>query len=494
VSAGVAIERVSARYGAERALQDVSLAVGPGEWVRLLGWNGSGKTTLLRAISRLIEHSGVVRLGDSTTAHLSRLDLARRIAMVPQYPVLPAGMTVADYILLGRTAHRRALGRSRAQDFVVANATIARLDLAGFEGRRLGTLSGGEAQRVVLARALVQEPSVLLLDEPTSALDIGQQQTALELVDEMRRERSITVIAAMHDLTLARPVRRPGRADLPRQARGMRHTPRGAHTGPHRRALRRDGHGRGEPRQAHGGGAVPLGSWRSSRARRVARAMNALDRRGWCGRAFVLADGRVGLGVTRPRARLRGHRGGGRPRRDQPPRRPRCSLSRGHGDRRPRTPRRNSRVRSRRLQPPSTHHPNGVTMHPNWFSTACPQPSEAHAAEAHARQTVLTKPVGALGRVEPPLGANLMAAVIRVGRAIGASLKPEGMNLITSAGKVAEQSVFHLHLHVVPRWQRDGFGQIWPVEGKFEDADLEDVADRIREACDMAASGGAPAA
>jgi diadenosine tetraphosphate (Ap4A) HIT family hydrolase len=93
-----------------------------------------------------------------------------------------------------------------------------------------------------------------------------------------------------------------------------------------------------------------------------------------------------------------------------------------------------------------------------------------------------------LWEVEPPLGADLMAAVIRVGCAIGASLKPEGMNLITSAGKVAEQTVFHLHFHVVPRWQRDGFGQIWPVEGKFEDADLEDVADRIREACSTSAA------
>jgi histidine triad (HIT) family protein len=88
-----------------------------------------------------------------------------------------------------------------------------------------------------------------------------------------------------------------------------------------------------------------------------------------------------------------------------------------------------------------------------------------------------------LWEVEPPLGTELMAAVIRVGRAISVSLKPEGMNLITSAGKVAEQTVFHLHFHVVPRWKRDGFGRIWPVEGKFEDADLGDVADRIREAC-----------
>lgn len=203
MSVGVAIERVSAGYGGQPVLKEVSLAVARGEWVGLLGPNGSGKTTLLRSIARLVTHSGTVRLADATTGQMSRLELARRIAVVPQDPVLPPAMTVADYILLGRTAHRGVLGRSRPQDFVVANATIARIDLAGFERRRLGTLSGGEAQRVVLSRALVQEPSVLLLDEPTSALDIGHQQIALELVDEMRRERGITVIAAMHDLTLA---------------------------------------------------------------------------------------------------------------------------------------------------------------------------------------------------------------------------------------------------------------------------------------------------
>jgi histidine triad (HIT) family protein len=93
------------------------------------------------------------------------------------------------------------------------------------------------------------------------------------------------------------------------------------------------------------------------------------------------------------------------------------------------------------------------------------------------------KHVADLWKVGPSLGSELMAAVVRVGRAIDLSLKPEGMNLITSAGKVAEQTVFHVHLHIVPRWHRDGFGRIWPVEGKFEDADLQNVADRIREAC-----------
>ncbi len=91
--------------------------------------------------------------------------------------------------------------------------------------------------------------------------------------------------------------------------------------------------------------------------------------------------------------------------------------------------------------------------------------------------------VADLWDVEPPLGADLMAAIIRVGHAVETALTPEGMNLTTSAGETAEQTIFHLHFHIVPRWRRDGFGRIWPVDGKYEDADLEDVADRLREAC-----------
>jgi histidine triad (HIT) family protein len=91
--------------------------------------------------------------------------------------------------------------------------------------------------------------------------------------------------------------------------------------------------------------------------------------------------------------------------------------------------------------------------------------------------------VADLWKIDASLGADLMTAVIRVGRAIEAALEPEGMNLITSAGETAEQTVFHLHLHLVPRWHRDGFGRIWPVEGTHEDADLEGLASQIRQAC-----------
>lgn len=96
--------------------------------------------------------------------------------------------------------------------------------------------------------------------------------------------------------------------------------------------------------------------------------------------------------------------------------------------------------------------------------------------------------VADLWKLDDALGADLMAAVIRVGRAIEAALSPEGMNLITSAGETAEQTVFHLHLHLVPRWQRDGFGRIWPMEHTYEDGDLENVADRVRTVC----TGGEP--
>jgi histidine triad (HIT) family protein len=93
------------------------------------------------------------------------------------------------------------------------------------------------------------------------------------------------------------------------------------------------------------------------------------------------------------------------------------------------------------------------------------------------------KHIANLWNAEPALAAELMTAAVRVGRAINASLKPDGMNLITSAGGVAEQTVFHLHLHVVPRWRRDGFGEIWPPTRKYTDSQLENVADRIRAAC-----------
>lgn len=199
----IVLERVSANYGDSPALTDVSLSVAPGEWLGLLGPNGSGKSTLLHCVMRLLAFSGTVRLGDMDAAGMGRPALSRTVALVSQKPVLPPAMLVADYVLLGRTCHLSPLARETPYDLAMVQAAIGRLDLGELAARRLGTLSGGEAQRAVLARALAQESRILLLDEPTSALDVGHQQQVFELLDELRGERGLTVIAAMHDLTLA---------------------------------------------------------------------------------------------------------------------------------------------------------------------------------------------------------------------------------------------------------------------------------------------------
>ena len=130
-------------------------------------------------------------------------DLAQLVAYVPQKPELPAEMTVADYILLGRSPHIGYFGVEKAEGPPLCAALLERLDLAHMAGAPLATLSGGELQRLVLARALAQEAPVLLLDEPTSALDLGRRVDALEIVDALRREHGLTVLSAMHDLTLA---------------------------------------------------------------------------------------------------------------------------------------------------------------------------------------------------------------------------------------------------------------------------------------------------
>ncbi len=194
---------LTVRYGDTTALRGISGRVRDGEWLGVIGPNGAGKTTLLSALARLLPYSGSVTVCERPADRLSRRELARLIAYVPQRPLLPPDMTVSDYVLLGRTAHIGYLRTETAMDRRVCAAAIARLDLGAMAGRPLRAMSGGELQRVVLARALAQEAPVLLLDEPTSALDLGRRMDALELIDDVRRERSLTVLSAIHDLTLA---------------------------------------------------------------------------------------------------------------------------------------------------------------------------------------------------------------------------------------------------------------------------------------------------
>jgi iron complex transport system ATP-binding protein len=184
-------------------LRGVSCATASGGWLALIGPNGAGKSTLIRAAAGLVPYQGTVLLGDADAATLSARERARLVAYVPQEPVLPPDMTVAQYVLLGRTPHLGYLGSPGRRDRARADAALERLDVARFAQRRLARLSGGERQRVVLARALASEPRVLLLDEPTSMLDVGHQQQVLELVDGLRRDGGLTVLSTLHDLTAA---------------------------------------------------------------------------------------------------------------------------------------------------------------------------------------------------------------------------------------------------------------------------------------------------
>jgi iron complex transport system ATP-binding protein len=199
----ILVHDVAVAFDGTPVLEGVSLEVPAGTWVGLIGPNGAGKTTLLRSIAGLIPFAGEIRLDRTPVMSMARRRIARQVAYVPQRPQIPAALSVTDYVLMGRTPYISYLGSESRKDLAVVASVLERLELTGLAERVLGSLSGGEVQRAILARALAQEAPVLLLDEPTSALDVGHQQRVLELVDELRVERELTVVSAMHDLTLA---------------------------------------------------------------------------------------------------------------------------------------------------------------------------------------------------------------------------------------------------------------------------------------------------
>lgn len=197
------IDDLSVDLGGNRVLDSVSASVEKGCWLALVGPNGAGKTTLLRAVAGLVTYHGEIRIGGRPSLTANRREAARLVAYVPQRPILPPAMTVTDYVLLGRSAHHSFLGAETRRDRRVVATVLDRLGLGPFAHRTLGEVSGGEAQRAVLARALAQEAPVLVMDEPTASLDLGHGQLVLELTDELRREHALSVLCALHDLTIA---------------------------------------------------------------------------------------------------------------------------------------------------------------------------------------------------------------------------------------------------------------------------------------------------
>jgi cobalamin transport system ATP-binding protein len=194
---------VCVTLGKRLVVDRVSLELDRGEWLAIIGPNGAGKSSLLKALAGVVPAVGRIEIDGVAVDRMRARERARRVAMVAQNPVVPDAISVAEYALLGRTPHlTRFAMEGRRDEERVAEALDA-LGIGGLAGRHVSTLSGGERQRVLIARALVQDTGVLMLDEPTTSLDIGHQQDVLELVDDLRRERGISVITTLHDLTLA---------------------------------------------------------------------------------------------------------------------------------------------------------------------------------------------------------------------------------------------------------------------------------------------------
>ncbi len=199
----IEIKNLNVYYGTRHILKNISLGVKRGEIMALLGPNGSGKSTLIRALSGVAPATGSLCLAGRTLNGISPAERARLMAVVPQTISLPPAFTVLETVLLGRTPYLNFLGQISAKDQDIARSALAKVDALSFAERRVGELSGGEQQRVLLARALAQTTPVLLLDEPTAHLDLQHQIGLLELVYKLARQENLTVLIALHDLNLA---------------------------------------------------------------------------------------------------------------------------------------------------------------------------------------------------------------------------------------------------------------------------------------------------
>jgi iron complex transport system ATP-binding protein len=198
------VERLTLGYGDRVVVDDLDLVVPPGRITAIVGANACGKSTLLRSMSRLLKpRAGQVVLDGAEVHRTPARQLARTLGLLPQSPVAPEGITVADLVGRGRHPHQGLLSRwSAADDLAVAEALEA-TETTGLADRSVDELSGGQRQRVWIAMALAQQTDVLLLDEPTTFLDVSHQVEVLDLLTDLNRSRGTTVVMVLHDLNLA---------------------------------------------------------------------------------------------------------------------------------------------------------------------------------------------------------------------------------------------------------------------------------------------------
>ncbi len=196
------ILNVSFKYNSIPALENVTFSVNEGEIISLLGPNGSGKTTLLRCICKLLKpHHGTILLDEKDLNIFKRSELAKLIGYVPQIEEATFPITVYEMVLLGRKPYMKL--RFSKNDLIIVDRVMKEVGIEYLAFRKINELSGGEWRKVIIARALAQEPKILLLDEPTNHLDLKHQIEILKLLRKLARERNVCIIMAMHDVNLA---------------------------------------------------------------------------------------------------------------------------------------------------------------------------------------------------------------------------------------------------------------------------------------------------
>jgi len=190
-------------YGATPILRDINLTVGKGEILGILGPNGSGKSTLLGLMDGILKpKTGVVAVNGYPLGELGRGAVARRIALVAQENHFGFSFSVMQVVLMGRFPHRKPLRWEGKRDLTVAREALAATHGFALAERSIHALSGGEKQRVLIARALAQEPQVILLDEPTSFLDLKFKREIFRLIRDLSRKQSLSVVVVSHDIDL----------------------------------------------------------------------------------------------------------------------------------------------------------------------------------------------------------------------------------------------------------------------------------------------------
>jgi iron complex transport system ATP-binding protein len=198
------LQVLNVSYNGKPIIHDISLQIASREMLAVIGPNGAGKTTLIRAISGVIPmKDGKIRVDGIDLAGLPAMQRARYLAIVPQARQLPAAFSVHQSVLLGRTPYLGWLGRASKSDGLIVERALEQTQLTSLAGRLVGELSGGEQQRVLLARALAQDTPVLLLDEPTTHLDLEHQSSFLNLLRDLTERTNLTVLIVLHDLNLA---------------------------------------------------------------------------------------------------------------------------------------------------------------------------------------------------------------------------------------------------------------------------------------------------